>query len=98
MMTIGERLKKLRLDNNLGQKEIADLLDLSDSGYSCYENDIRIPTTKNLIKLAEYYNVSSDYILGINEKPYPSISDVSKRVDELEKQILEFKKYINSYK
>jgi transcriptional regulator with XRE-family HTH domain len=97
-VTIGERLRNLRMENNKGQKEIADLLGLSDSGYSCYENDITIPVTKNVIKLAEYYNVTTDYILCLDKKPCLSIEDVSRRVQSLEKQITEFKNYIDNFK
>lgn len=95
-MTIGGRLRSLREKHNLGQKEIADILNISDSGYSCYENNLRIPTTKNLIKLAKYYNVSTDYILGIEQKCL-NAKDISNRVNDLERQILEFKKYIDSF-
>lgn len=96
-MTIGQRLKKLRESNKLGQKEIASILGMSDSGYSCYESDIRIPTTKNIIKLAKFYGVSSDYILGLEQKCL-NAKGISKRIEILEKQILEFKQYINSFK
>lgn len=97
ILTTGGRLRQLREEKKLGQKEIASILGMSDSGYSCYENDIRIPTTQNLIKLAEFYNVTTDFILGIDGK-YMNVNDVSKRVQALEKQISEFKSYIENYK
>ena len=67
------RLKDLREDKDLLQKDIAKILDMSQTGYSKYEvgtNDI--PTTI-LIKLADFYNTSVDYILGLTNKkePYP---------------------------
>lgn len=67
-----ERIRNLREDKDLTQKQIATFLNMSQTGYSQYEigkNDI---PTKILIKLAEFYNVSVDYILGLtNEtKPY----------------------------
>ncbi|MBE6733620.1 MAG: helix-turn-helix transcriptional regulator [Ruminococcaceae bacterium] len=70
-----ERLRDLREDKDLNQTEIAKILGMSQTGYSKYEtgeNDI--PTTI-LIKLADFYNTSTDYILGItNEKnPYTKI-------------------------
>lgn len=96
-MTIGKRLRKLRESYNLGQKEIADILELSDSAYSCYENDIRIPPTKKIIKLAEFYNVTSDYILGLENKCL-NINNVTEHVSKLEKQLSEFKEYIKKFK
>lgn len=67
-----KRLRELREDHDLTQKEIAQILNMSQTGYNQYEiGKIDLPT-KILIKLSEYYNVSVDYILElINEnKPY----------------------------
>ena len=68
-----ERLRNLREDKDLTQKEIGNILNMSQTGYNQYEigkNDI---PTKILIKLANFYNTSIDYLLGITdeEKPYP---------------------------
>lgn len=67
------RLKDLREDKEMFQKDIAKILDMSQTGYSKYEvgsNDI---PTDILKKLALFYNTSIDYILGLtNQKePYP---------------------------
>ena len=67
------RLKDLREDKDILQKDIAKLLNISQTNYSKYELDkIEIPK-KVLIQLAYFYNTSIDYLLGItNEtKPYP---------------------------
>ena len=68
-----KRIRDLREDHDLTQKQIAEILNMSQTGYSQYEigkNDI---PTKILIKLSEYYKTSVDYILGITDetKPYP---------------------------
>ena len=70
-----ERIRNLREDKDLTQKQIGQLLNMSQTGYNQYEigkNDI---PTKILIKLANFYNTSIDYLLGLtNEmKPYPRI-------------------------
>lgn len=96
-MTIGKRLRKLRESCNLGQKEIADILGLSDSAYSCYENDIRIPPTKNIIKLAQYYEVTSDYLLGLDNKCL-NINNVAEYVAKLENQLSDFREYLHKFK
>ena len=67
------RIRDLREDKDLTQKQIGQLLNMSQTGYNQYEigkNDI---PTNVLIKLAEFYNTSADYILGITDeiKPYP---------------------------
>ena len=68
---IGERLKQLRKEKNKSQQEIADLLSIQRQSYSSYENSISMPTIENLRLLAEYFDVSSDYIIGISEQKRP---------------------------
>ncbi len=59
------RLKDLREDNDLLQKDIAKLLNMSQTGYSKYETETNDIPTNILIKLANFYNTSTDYILGL---------------------------------
>ena len=62
------RIRELREDNDLTQREVAEMLGMSQTGYSKYEtgtNDIPIAI---LIKLADFYNVSVDYLLGRTNK------------------------------
>lgn len=60
-----KRIYELRTDNDLKQREIAEILNCSQRVYSNYERgDLDIPT-EILIKLSKYYNVSVDYILEI---------------------------------
>lgn len=63
------RLKDLREDNDLYQKDIAKILNISQTGYSKYETETNDIPTNILIKLALFYETSTDYILGLtNEK------------------------------
>lgn len=68
-----DRLKDLREDKDLYQKEIADYLKITQQQYSRYEIGARTIPIELLNKLADYYNTSIDYIVGrTNErKPYP---------------------------
>lgn len=59
-----QRLRDLREDQELTQKQIAEILDMSQTGYSKYETGENDVPTQVLIKLADYYNTSTDYILG----------------------------------
>ena len=70
-----KRLKDLREDKDIYQKDVAKLLNISQQYYSEYENGKRPIPVEYLIKLAEFYNTSIDYIVGItNEiKPYKRI-------------------------
>ena len=62
------RLRDLREDNDIKQKEIADYLHIKQNTYSQYENGQRQLPVEILIKLSEYYKVSTDYILGLSDK------------------------------
>lgn len=63
-----KRLKDLREDNDLTQKYIADILNMKQQQYSRYENgEYEIPLYC-LIRLAKFYNVSTDYILNLSDK------------------------------
>ena len=68
-----KRIKELREDNDLLQKQIAIMLNITRQQYGLYENGTREIPIKKLIKLADFYNTSTDYLLGLtNEtKPYP---------------------------
>lgn len=64
MDTFGSRLKKLRIERNLGQKEIGAVLGVSDSSIRKYEADDRTPTPEAIKKLAEFFGVTTDYLLA----------------------------------
>ena len=63
-MSLGEKLYRLRTERGIYQKELAAELHMSISGISSYENDIHFPDIKTLEKLAKYFHVSTDYLLG----------------------------------
>ncbi len=62
-----KRIKDLREDNDLFQKDIAQLLGISQQYYSEYESGKRTIPVPYIIKLAKHYNVSVDYILGLSD-------------------------------
>lgn len=63
----GERLKELRQEKQLGQNKLAELLDLSNASISYWENGKQEPTASALFKLADFFNVSVDYLLGLED-------------------------------
>jgi len=67
------RLKDLREDKELLQKDIAEILNMKQQQYSRYETDENEITVTLLKKLAEFYGTSTDYILRLTneKKPYP---------------------------
>jgi transcriptional regulator with XRE-family HTH domain len=66
------RIKELREDSDTMQKELATYLNVKQNTYSQYENEQRQIPLEALVKLAEYYNTSTDYLLGLTDerKPY----------------------------
>jgi len=66
-----ERIRSLRIDNNLTQREIADILGVKQNTYSQYEiGKISYPIDALPI-LAKFYKVSVDYLLGLTDKTKP---------------------------
>lgn len=66
---IGQRIRELRLANELTQKELSDYLGLTPKMISFYELEQRVPPSDIILKLAEKFQVSTDYLLGnTNEK------------------------------
>ena len=67
------RLRDLREDNDLTQKQIADLLCIRQNTYSQYETGHRQVPLDALIALAAFYRTSTDYLLGLTDQktPYP---------------------------
>ena len=74
---IGKRLYKLRKAAGLSQKELGDLLAVSHHTISSYEKDKSDPNDEIKIKLAKYFRVSVDYLVGMIDDPYPSWSNAS---------------------
>lgn len=66
------RIRDLREDKDMSQKELAKTIGMSQTGYSKYETGENDIPTNILIKLAEFYNTSVDYLLGLTDisKPY----------------------------
>ncbi len=68
-MTFPERLKELRISKSLTQKEIADSVGMAPVAYQRYEYGTREPAYQKLIALADYFDVSLDYLTGRTDNP-----------------------------
>ena len=71
MRDIGATLAQLRRERGLGQKQLAAILNLSVSALSSYENCVHAPDLMMLSRLAEFYDVTTDYLLGRTEYRCP---------------------------
>ena len=79
MFTLSENIKRLRQAKGLNQVELAKRLGVTKQCVSNWENDNVVPSIEMLIKIADFFNVTTDYILGRNDKV---LIDVSKLTDE----------------
>ena len=73
-MSFGNRLKSLRIEKHLSQASLAKCLGVSANAISQYETNKRFPDMEGLVNICRYFQVSSDYLLGLSEIPRPSIS------------------------
>ena len=66
MTGISARIKKLRTERNLNQAQIASYLGITQQSYSHYEQNQRELPTRHVVKIAQFYHVSSEYLLGVS--------------------------------
>jgi transcriptional regulator with XRE-family HTH domain len=66
-----ERIKNLREDKDIKQRELAEYLNVSQNTYSQYENGVISLNAETLVKLAKFYDTSIDYLLGLTDERRP---------------------------
>ena len=71
MILFGNRLHALRIDNDFTSEEFANELHITTRALNYYENNMREPSFPLLIQIANYFNVSTDYLLGITDIMVP---------------------------
>ena len=86
---MGEKLKSLRLEKKLTQKQIADRIGLAISAVSSYESGTRYPSFEVLIKLSRIFHVSTDYLLGITEYRVIDVTGLDDNEVELVSQLVD---------
>lgn len=69
MSTFGTRLKRLRINKDMTQQDFAEHFDLNKSSISKYEKDKNLPENQLLMEIADYFNVSVDYLLCRTNNP-----------------------------
>jgi transcriptional regulator with XRE-family HTH domain len=77
MLMLNENIKKLRLSRGLNQVEFAKIMGVSKQCVSNWENDNVMPSIEMLCRIADFFNVTTDYILGRNEKVYIDASGLT---------------------
>lgn len=76
---LSEQIKKLRTAHNISQVELAEHLCVTKQSVSNWENDNIQPSIDMLIRLADYFKVSTDYMLGIEDKKRIDVSGLTEK-------------------
>jgi Predicted transcriptional regulators len=83
-----ERIKDLRLNRGLSQVELAKQLFVTKQCISNWENGNIIPSAEMLIKIARYFSVSTDYLLGLDDRRFIETTGLSEKQIEHIQQII----------
>lgn len=73
----GERIKSLRIANNLNQVQLADQLNVSKQTVSNWENNNILPSLDMLMKIALFFSVSTDYLLELDNRRFLDVTGLS---------------------
>ncbi|MBE5925882.1 MAG: helix-turn-helix transcriptional regulator [Lachnospiraceae bacterium] len=86
---MGKKLKSLRIEKNLTQKQVADRIGLAISAVSSYESSTRYPSFDVLVKLARIFHVSTDYLLGMTDTRNVDVTGLNDNEIELVSQLVD---------
>lgn len=67
MKEFAERLKDLRLEKGMSQRQLAKLLNISHTSIERWENETRVPNAEAVVMLAKFFSVTTDYLLGLTD-------------------------------
>lgn len=77
MVDFSLRLKQLRLDKHMTQAQVAERIGVTASMVSSYETDIRLPSFEVMVRIADLFGVTVDYLLCREDKRFLDISSLS---------------------
>lgn len=94
MKDIGGRLKELRREMDCTQSKLADVLGVTQDSISLWENDKRVPDTQYIVAMAKFFDVTTDYLLGLTDE-YKSVrfSEENRRLNLPPEENALLKKY-----
>lgn len=85
---VAERIKSLREQQNKTQAELAKILGITRSSVNAWEMGISVPSTQYVVELANIFEVSTDYILGVNNSATISVAGLNDKDIELVRGII----------
>lgn len=94
MSNIKNRIRDLREDLDLRQVDVAQATGIDQKTLSNYETGKTNPDSYSIIKLAEFFKVTTDYLLGYSDSNIASTRDVVDKLGKIEKEIKEIKRFL----
>ena len=94
MLYFGDKIRALRQEKGLTQKQLASKLEVTKSTISGYEQGVKSPSVEALIKLCSMFNVSADYLLGLSDSMELKMSPLT---DEQTQLIMRFIAELEQY-
>lgn len=79
LYTLADRIKTLREKSGLTQAEVARILGLTRSGVNAWEMGLSVPSTQYVVELAKKFNVSTDYLLGLDNTSTISVKGLTEK-------------------
>lgn len=95
---VADRIKELRLSNNMTQADLAKKLNITRSSVNAWEMGISIPSTAYIIELSQLFKVSTDYLLGLSTNITLDISSLSEREIQLVYRLVQYFQELHSQK
>ena len=92
MENIKNRIRDLREDRDLRQIDVSKATGIDQKTLSNYETGKTNPDSYSIIKLADFFQVSTDYLLGYSDISIKSVKDINKILENIEKEISEIKR------
>ena len=71
-----ERLKRLRIAYNYSQVQVADKIGVKKQTFANWERDNILPSVDKLVKIAQFFHVPTDYLLGLDDRHFVDVSDI----------------------
>ena len=92
-----KRLRELRREYGYKMREVAEILGVSVPTVSAYELGTRAPLLPGLVKIAQLYHCSTDYLLGLDDKE-PEVSDVGIKINVFKERLNELEQLVQKTK
>lgn len=97
-MQMKNRIRELREDKDLRQIDVANATGIDQKTLSNYETGKTNPDSHAIIRLAEFFGVTTDYLLGVSVSNIMSETDLNEKLGNIQKELDEIKKFLNSQK